>query len=116
MLSGLPTATVLSGVNQGAPILAFTHHRVVAAPYHRNLGTIIAYEAFSSDAAAARQVLVDNKISLVAVCRCGDESPDLPPASLHARLMRGEPPDWLQIVPASKGQSIEVYQVTQPAT
>jgi len=115
LLDTFPAATVLSGVNQGAPILAFTHHRVVAAPYHRNVGNIVAYEAFSSDPATAQAVLAGSGITLVAVCRSADESPDLPSQSLHAHLMRGEAPAWLHLVPASKGQTIEIYQVEQPA-
>mgnify|MGYP002682407688 CR=1 FL=1 len=41
-LKALPPATVLSGINQGSPILYFTQHRVIAAPYHRNAGNIVA--------------------------------------------------------------------------
>jgi len=116
LLRAMPAATVLSGINQGAPILAFTQHRVVAAPYHRNLGTIVAYEAFAGDLSKAHQVLLDNGVSLVAVCRLVDESPDLPQNGLHARLMRGEAPAWLHMLPASKGQAIEVYTVAPAGT
>jgi hypothetical protein len=115
ILKSLPPATVLSGINQGSPILNFTHHRVLAAPYHRDVGNVVAYETFSNDPDKARQVLLDADVGVVAICRLVDESPDLPPTSLHARLMRGEPPDWLHIVPASKGRSVEVYRVAPPA-
>ena len=111
VLKTLPAATVLSGINQGAPILNFTHHRVIAAPYHRNLGNLVAYEAFLGDAAKARQLLVDNGVSLVAICRAVDENPDASPDTLHGRLMRGDPPAWLHMVPTSKDAAIEIYEV-----
>ena len=107
----MPAATVLSGINQGSLILNFTHHRVIEGPYHRNTGNIVAYEAISSDPATAQKILTDNGVSLVAICRGIDENPELGPGSFHAQLMRGNPPSWLHIVPASKGQAIEIYQV-----
>ncbi len=113
-LAALPKATVMSGVNIGAPILRYTHHRAIAGPYHRNPGNILAYAIETGDLAKVPALLAQNGIGLIAVCRTADESPDITrtmPDSLHARLMRGEPPGGFEIVPASKGQAIEIYRI-----
>ncbi|MGE0279856.1 MAG: GtrA family protein [Rhizobiaceae bacterium] len=115
LLNTLPAATVLSGINQGSSILAFTRHRALAGPYHRNVGNIAAYEAISSEPERARKILIDSGVSLIAVCRAFDENPGLAPDTLHARVTRGDSPTWLQIVPASKGQPIEIYTVVPTA-
>lgn len=111
LLDTLPATTVLSGINQGSSILAFTHHRALAGPYHRNTGNIAAYEAISGDSERARTILIDSGVSLIAVCRAFDENPDLSADSFHARLTRGDSPAWLKIVPASKDQPLELYRL-----
>lgn len=114
VLDALAPTTVLAGVTLGAPILRFTPHRAVAGPYHRNQGNLFAYEAFIGDIAKVPALLAGQGISVVAVCRAADEAVDLTaqaPDSLHARLMRGDPPAWLEIVPQSKGQPVEIYRL-----
>lgn len=114
ILANLPSATVLSDINLGSKILAFTHHRAVAAPYHRNAGNVVAYEVQSGSGDGGHELLVQNGITLFAICRNVDESADLTegkPDSLHARLFRDAPPAWLQIVPESKAQAIQIYRV-----
>ena len=55
-LAALPATTVLAISNLGAPILAHTHHRVLAGPYHRNVaGNLLALQAFMGSDAAGRR-------------------------------------------------------------
>lgn len=49
-LGDLPSGLVLAHIDYGAPLLHLTDHKIVAAPYHRNISGIAAYyEAIGSE-------------------------------------------------------------------
>lgn len=112
-LAALPPERVMTPVDLGAHVLAFTPHEVVAAPYHRNqLGVRDAFRFFSGPIDNARIILDMRGIGLVVVCDGMRELvPDgAPPDSFVALRAAGNLPDWLepQTLP---GSALEVYSV-----
>lgn len=114
-----PGADILFSHMFPAPELMWrSGYRVVAAPYISNTGIADSIRVFAAAAdddgdEAARQILHRRQVSLLLVCGHDGEAREyrgekreyhqivgLPPAppdqSLHARLVRGEAPDWLE--------------------
>ncbi|CAN7235232.1 GtrA family protein [Mesorhizobium sp. LjNodule214] len=118
-LGHMPDTTVLAISNLGAPILAYSGHRVFAGPYHRNIaGNLLALDAFLGSADDARKIVADHHVGLVALCRGSTESELLAekaPQGFLAGLMHGSVPDWLELVAETKGTPIELYRVRQGA-
>jgi len=88
---------------------------VMSAPYHRLVAPIIAaHRIFALPPAAAREVVAQVKPTYLVTCGrhtlagIGDSERA---ASLWARLAAGDVPDWLEPVPATRGQPIVVYRV-----
>ena len=53
----------------------YTHHRVLAGPYHRNVaGDLLALQAFMGNEAEAAAIVEKNSIGLVVLCRGNDET------------------------------------------
>jgi hypothetical protein len=117
-LAAMPATTVLAISNLGAPILAHTHHRVLAGPYHRNVeGDFLAFEALSGTEAEARAIVSGNDVGLVAVCRGNGETAAFErwaPAGFLTALVRGSTPSWLEKVPGPADEALEIYRVREP--
>ncbi|PSJ62199.1 polysaccharide biosynthesis protein GtrA [Pseudaminobacter soli (ex Li et al. 2025)] len=115
VLASQPDVTVLAVSNLGSPILAYSRHRVFSGPYHRNIaGNLIALDAFMGSSEEARQIAEANGVGLVALCRGNAESrllAALAPDGLLADLMRGTVPEWLEPMPESARQPLELYRV-----
>ena len=98
-LASLPPARVMTPVDLGAHVLAFTPHQVVAAPYHRNQqGIRDAMEFFNQPMEEARAILDARGIGLVAVCPQLPEMAGLAEAaddSFVKLYARGALPGWL---------------------
>ena len=114
-LAALPATTVLAISNLGAPILAHTHHRVLAGPYHRNVaGNLLALQAFMGSDAQAAAIAGGNGIGLVVLCRGNDETSALSewaPSGFIASLSGGTVPRWLARVPGGAGETLEIYRI-----
>ncbi|WP_407528771.1 hypothetical protein [Methylobacterium oryzisoli] len=97
-LAALPPGTVLAPVDLGPSLLLNTPHRVVAAPYHRNIvGIQAGIEAFGSEE-SLRGVAAARGADYIVLCRApGGRSPDGPVARglLDGALV----PSWLEPVP-----------------
>jgi hypothetical protein len=115
VLAGLPATTVLAISNLGSPILAYSGHRVFSGPYHRNIeGNLLALDALMGPPDQARTIVEARRVGLVALCRGNDENrilTDRAPEGLLAGLMKGEAPGWLEPVPGTAGQPLELYRV-----
>ena len=99
--------------NLGAPILARSPHRVLAGPYDRVTGNLLTLDAFTSTAEQARTT-IQTRIGLVTLCRGNAETALLTaqaPDGLLARLVRDQPPDWLEQLPQDAGEPLEIYRV-----
>jgi hypothetical protein len=116
-LAAEPATTVLAISNIGAPILANTHHRALAGPYHRNVvGDLLMLKGFTGSSDEARAIVNASSIGLIAVCRGNDETSALverSPGGFMAALVSGYPPEWLEKLPQAAGEPLEVYRVAQ---
>jgi len=115
LLAAQPATTVLAISNLGSPILAYSGHRVFSGPYHRNVaGNLLALDALMGTPADARRIVESHHVGLVALCRGNSESRLLSehaPESLLAGMMEGEVPGWLELLPESAGQPLQIYRV-----
>lgn len=114
-LAQLPEKTVLAISNLGSPILAYSAHRVLSAPYHRNIeGNRQALDANMGSADEARAIIERHRIGLVAVCPANGESRFLArraPDGFLAMLINGAVPEWLEPVVASIDAPLRLYRV-----
>lgn len=114
-LAALPGTTVLAISNLGSPILAYTGHRAIAGPYHRNTaGNLLVVDAFMGTADAARATVERQNVGIVALCRESAEGAilvDRAPDGLLADLTRGKMPAWLEPIAETRGKPIELYRV-----
>ena len=113
-LAAMPAQGVLVPSNLGAPVLRYTPHRVLAAPYHRNVdGNMAVIEAFMSPT-AAHDIARRNNMTLLAFCPGNSESSffaQQAPAGLMAALLAGDPPSWLEILPQTREMPLRVYRI-----
>lgn len=116
-LAALPPGLVLSTIDPGSQILAYTAHAVLAAPYHRNsYGDLLSLEAFDAEPGAARALAVREGVRYVALCLTSPEAVEAAgraPDGLAAALLAGHPPPWLADVGAGRGP-VRVYRVADP--
>jgi len=116
-LAALPPSTVLAVSNIGSPILAYTPHRVLAGPYHRNVaGNLLVLDAMMGDAEAAHAIVRDRRIAYVAHCPGDPESALLAewaPGGFIDGLGKGIVPEWLEPVPAPAGTPLRLYRVVK---
>jgi hypothetical protein len=112
-LARLPTGLVATDVNYGPFVLALTPHAVVAAPYHRVVGGILAEHAILAGPLDQAQRVVDaNHVSYVAICGHRSSTGAVPVAgSLWAELEAGRVPAWLEQIPGSRDDQFRVYRV-----
>ena len=106
-LAALPPGLVLSTIDPGSQILAYTPHAVLAAPYHRNAyGNRISLLAFDAEPDAAKAMIVAAGVTDIAICLTSPEVRDdvrRAPGGLAARLVAGDVPAWLRPVGSGTG-------------
>ena len=113
-LERLPKGLIAADIDFGPFLLALTRHDVVAAPYHRLSGGILAAHAiFASPPDAAR--LAAQRLGVTYVLTCGPRPPgnlDAPrlAASLWGRLQANDIPAWLERVPGVD-RPFQIYRV-----
>jgi hypothetical protein len=114
-LAGLPAGNVLTVTNHGAALLAYTSHRSLAGPYHRNIaGNLAMINAMVGTPEEALEIARSHDIAYVAVCPGNPETAILAqraPEALLARIGRGETVDWLRPVPGSESATLRVFRV-----
>jgi hypothetical protein len=113
-LAGLPPERIMTPIDLGSHMLAFTHHAVVAAPYHRNQEAVLdAFHFFNQPIAEARDILDARGIGLVVFCPSMAEIRgfvDHAPDSFVSLFAAGKLPAWLvdQSLPTSP---LKIYAV-----
>jgi len=106
-LAKLPPATILTTIDNGAAILALTHHSALAGPYHRAdraLADLI--RAFSGSPEQAHAIVRGHAIRYVLIDPESGEAvlyAAKAPTGLMAQLRRGEAPGWLAPLPGQAG-------------
>jgi hypothetical protein len=113
-LDRLPPATLFADVDSSAPLLAHTHHRALAGPYHRN-GRVIADVMHAWAGKPENGLAVARHYGADYVVTCGMNAEargyfDRAPGGLYASLLHGRAPRWLAPVPLS-GTPWRVWRV-----
>jgi hypothetical protein len=68
-LAAIPPERIMTPIDLGSHMLAFTPHQVVAAPYHRNQqGVRDAFAFFNGPIEEARNILDRRGVTLVVIC------------------------------------------------
>ena len=111
-LAALPAGVVLSEIDFGPYILAYTPDSVLAAPYHRmSWGILAAHEALDASPSTAEQKV--RALNVAYVVECAAYIRRTGPESFDAGLRKGDVPPWLQ--PLSKpGEALQIYKVLPP--
>jgi len=105
----LPPGRVAAFVDQGPAVLAYTHHAVIAGPYHRDsAGIVDSYRIFAGP--DPRAVLKARGIDYLMICRA---APDWDfyrlRGGLMAQLAAGKVPRWLAL--SGRAGDVTVYRV-----
>ena len=79
-IAKLPAATILTFVDFGPRLIAVTHHRAIAGPYHRNGAAILDVQhAFRGTPEVARDVMRRHGATLLLIC------PGMSESTIYAR-------------------------------
>jgi hypothetical protein len=118
-IAKLPAATILTFVDFGPRLIAVTHHRAIAGPYHRNGAAILDIQhAFRGPPEVARAVMRRHGATLLLVCPGMSESTIYATEAkdgLYARLAKGRVPAWLTPVSLPKGSPLRLWRVVDQA-
>ncbi len=114
-LDRLPTTTILTPIDLGAPVIFWTHHSVVATPHHRNKEAMAdSIRVFAGDPAKAEALVRKQQATLVVFCRTANDFGQYRRArkdALAAQLYSGKPPAWLEAVPIASRAGLSVWRV-----
>lgn len=95
-----PPAEILSPLNLGAMILAYSPHAATSAPYHRSADAFWNGIAPFEDEGAMIAALRKSGATHVAVCRSEDRVEN---RAVAARLLAGDLPAWLSLAGGAEG-------------
>lgn len=116
-LRRLPAGLVLSTIDPGAHILAYTAHSALAAPYHRDAyGMRVALLSFGAPPEEARPLIQGAGARYLVFCTTSPEIHDFAtrsPNGLAAQLLAGRVPAWLDSIASGDGP-MRIYE-TAPA-
>jgi hypothetical protein len=108
-LAVLPPGTVMSQVDMGSFILAFTPHAALVAPYHRISHEIVeTFEAFDTPVGPAEAKV--RALGATYIVDCRGLSLSGRPGTLGASLRSGPPPAWLQPL-SPPGATLSIWRV-----
>lgn len=114
-LDAYPAQTVFTHSDLGPRLLATTHHRAVAGPYHRNGPAILdVHHAFRGSPAQARAIMRRHGATLLLLCPNIAESTVYrakAPGGFYDRLAKGERFGWLRPLALPKGSPFRLYRV-----
>ncbi|MFC6446961.1 hypothetical protein [Shinella zoogloeoides] len=114
-LAAEPAGVVAGASNLGAPILRYTGHRVLSAPYHRNQGGMLTELHIGlSNPRQAEAFLRGAHVTLLAFCPDDTQTRDLAkaePGGLYADLLKGRVPDYLEPIAGTESASLRLYRV-----
>lgn len=114
-LRQLPTTTILTPIDLGAPVLFWTRHSLVATPHHRNKEAMAdSIRVFADDPKQAEALVRKQKATLIVFCRTANDFSKYRRArkdALSAELYAGTPPAWLEAVPIASRAGLSVWRV-----
>lgn len=115
-LAAQPTGVVLTHVDLGPFLLIYTHHSVVAAPYHRMSQAILTvHRIFNASPAMAEAMVRQTGADYFVDCPAYPQLET--PGSFGERLRKGVIPSWLERISRPKA-TLTVFRLrpTAPAT
>lgn len=119
-LNRLPTTTILTPIDLGAPIIFWTRHSLVATGHHRNKEAMAdTIRVFVGDPAKAEALVRKQKATLIAFCRTANDLVQYRRAredALAAQLYAGKPPAWLEPLSVGERTGLSVWRVKPPAS
>lgn len=114
-LADEPVGVVAAASNLGAPILRYTGHRVLSAPYHRNQGGMLTELHIGlSNPQQAEAFLRGAHVTLLAFCADDTQTIDVAraePGGLYAGLLNGKVPDYLEPIASTENATLRLYRV-----
>ncbi|MCD2174475.1 hypothetical protein [Rhizobium sp. C4] len=117
LLNRLPKGMIAAPSNMGSPILRFTGHSVLAAPYHRNPnGMLVVLHAGLATPEKAEAILGDVGTDYVVFCPGDGELKELAqraPDGLAAALLKDRPPAFLKDVTPSDATNLKIYRLVR---
>jgi hypothetical protein len=113
-----PATTILTFVDLGPRLIAVTHHRAIAGPYHRNGEAILDVQrSFRSESPdVARGVMTKYGATMLLLCPGLSESTlysSQNPRGFYMQLIKGEVPRWLEPVPLPEGSPFKLWKLRQ---
>ena len=118
-LGKLPTTTMLTPIDLGAPVIFWTRHSLVATPHHRNKEAMAdTIRVFAGDPAQAEALVRKQKATLIVFCRTANDFQQYRRArtdGLAAQLDAGKAPAWLEAVPVGTRAGLSVWRVKPSA-
>lgn len=116
-LNRLPKGMIAAPSNMGAPILRFTGHSVLSAPYHRNpQGMLVVLHAGLAAPEKAEAILGNVGTDYVVFCPGDGEMKEMAsraPDGLAAALLKGRPPAFLKEVTPAEATNLKVYRLVR---
>jgi len=114
-LAGEPAGVVAAASDLGAPILRFTPHRVLSAPYHRNQGGMLTELHIGlSNPHQAEAFLRGARVTLLAFCETDTQTHNIAGAEsegLYAELLKGRVPAYLEPIAGTENSALRLYRV-----
>ncbi len=116
-LNRLPKGMIAAPSNMGSPILRFTGHSVLSAPYHRDPnGMLVVLRAGLAAPEKAEAILGDVGTDYVVFCPGDGELKELAqraPDGFAAALLKDRPPAFLKDVTPSGATNLKVYRLVR---
>lgn len=116
-LNGVPTGLIFNTIDTGAPVLTWSPHSVVVAPYHRQVrGLSDAIHAFTGSTDFAHAIVQRRGAQYVLICK---HSPEIEiftetnPKGFMAELDQDKIPSWLESVPLKGDTPLRLYRVKE---
>ena len=112
-----PAGYVFTHVDLGPRLIAVTHHKAVAGPYHRNQqGIIDIMKGFRGSAENAREIIQRRRIDYVLICPGMSETTIYSaeaPRGFYRQIDSGRVPGWLQPVALPKNSPYKMWRVVK---
>jgi hypothetical protein len=114
-IAELPPATIFTFADLTPRLIAVTHHRGIAGPYHRN-GEAIAdsMKLFRGSPEQARRLLDKYRADYLMTCPMLSQATVFQaraPNGFYMQLEKGRAPDWLEPVPLPEGSPLKLWRV-----
>ncbi|MGY5807210.1 hypothetical protein ACXHXG_05810 [Rhizobium sp. LEGMi198b] len=113
-IASLDPGVVAAPSNMGSPMLRFTPHRVLSAPYHRNQGGMLTELHIGlAEPKEAEAFLRGAHVTLLAFCPSDpqvEEVSKLKPEGLYAQLGQGHVPAYLEPIPVAAKSNVQFFR------